>query len=192
MPLGEVRFLVSQTDPSLLGPCQAEIAFAGRSNAGKSSLLNALLRKNLARVSGTPGRTRTISVFLVGREQWMVDLPGYGYASGPAASRAGWGPMIEGYMTGRESLRMVFVLIDAEIGPTKLDLQMLRWLQSEGVPWRVVAAKADQISASRVQARKSELAQAVGVRAEDLAWVSVLKGYGVRELRRDAEALLGL
>src|SRR6185369_16248007 len=105
-------------------------------NVGKSSLLNALCRKPLARVSNTPGRTRTINVFVIGADRWLVDLPGYGFATGPAEEREGWAAMIEGYLQGRPSLKMIFVLIDGKVGPTKLDLQTLKWLEEKGLPWR--------------------------------------------------------
>lgn len=190
MPPDPVKFLLSETDPSRLGPSAGEVAFVGRSNAGKSTLLNALFLKGLARVSGTPGCTRTINVYQLKKDFWLVDLPGYGFASGTEASRAGWGEMIEGYLTGRENLRMVFVLVDAKVGPTKLDQQMLRWLQTQGLPWRVVATKSDQVKGSQLQARKRAVSEASGVIVESLAWVSALDGHGIRELRREVSILL--
>lgn len=189
-PLGAVKFLLSETDPSRLAPCAAEVTFVGRSNVGKSTLLNALCRKTLARVSNTPGRTRTINVFEDGPQRWIVDLPGYGYASGPEEERETWQAMIEGYLTGREGLRMIFVLVDAKVGPTKLDLQMLHWLESARLPWRVVATKTDQVKASLSAARRREAAHAMGLAPEDIAWVSAEKGLGIKELRGLVSTLL--
>ncbi|OGR90708.1 MAG: ribosome biogenesis GTP-binding protein YsxC [Elusimicrobia bacterium RBG_16_66_12] len=185
-----MKFLFSETDPARLGPSCGEVAFVGRSNAGKSTLLNALFLKGLARVSGTPGCTRTINVYQVAAGRWLVDLPGYGFASGTEASRAGWGAMIEGYLTGRRNLRMIFVLVDAKVGPTKLDLQMLRWLQTQGLPWRVVATKSDQVKSARQQAQRRAVADAAGVLPENVAWISALENLGVRELRREVSSLL--
>jgi GTP-binding protein len=189
-PLETAAYLLSETDPSRLPPCAAEAAFIGRSNVGKSSLLNALCRRDVAKVSNQPGRTRAINVFTLGQERWLVDLPGYGFAVGPEAERAGWGPMIEGYLKGRPSLRMIFTLIDAKVGPTKLDVQMVEWLEASGLPWRPVATKADQVKSSRSRARRGEAAHALGVQAEELAWTSAQDDFGVRELRAEVSAAL--
>jgi len=188
--LDDVKYLLSETAPDKLAACAAEVTFVGRSNVGKSTLLNAVCRKDLARVSGTPGRTRAINVFAAAPGRWLVDLPGYGYAKGGQAEREGWGPMIEGYLTRRPALRQVFVLVDAKVGPTKLDVEMLRWLQSQGLPWRVVATKADQVKPSGAAARRRDAASALGILPENLAWVSAAENYGIKELRAEVEALL--
>ena len=190
-PLEPVTFLLSETDPRKLPACAAEVTFVGRSNVGKSTLLNSVCRKDVARVSNTPGRTRTINVFSAG-QGWLVDLPGYGFAHGPASERDTWGGMIEAYLTGRPGLRMGFVLIDAKVGPTKLDLQMLRWLEAAKLPWTVVATKADQVRPSKAAAQRREAAQAMGLAPEELGWVSALKGLGINELRGAVAALLTL
>lgn len=189
--LENVRFLLSEVAPEKLGPCGAEVAFVGRSNVGKSTLLNALCGRSLARVSSTPGRTRTINVFLAGHDRWLVDLPGYGYVAGRPAEAEGWGAMIEGYLTGRPTLRMVFALVDAKVGPTRLDMEMLDWLAAKGLPWRIVATKADQVKPSRTVARRREVARALGMEPEALAWVSAARGAGMPALRAETAALLG-
>jgi len=189
----DARFLKSATHVSQLGACHSEVAFAGRSNVGKSSLLNALVRrKQLARVSKTPGRTREINVFLIGPDRWMVDLPGYGYAKGPAKERAAWKGMLEGYVTTRSTLRMIFVLVDAEVGPTPLDHQMIEWLQSIDRDYRVVATKSDRVKASRRVAQQRNVAAVLGLTIPDIAWVSSSTGTGIDELRREVAEILDL
>lgn len=189
--LNNVRYERTVTDPGKLPPCAAEVAFAGRSNAGKSSLLNAICgRRNLAHVSQVPGKTRTINVYNAGRGACIVDLPGYGFAVGPEDERAGWRYMIEGYLLGRPSLRMVFMLVDAKAGPTKLDLQMALWLQSSQIPYRVVINKSDKIPLPKHAERRKEIAEALEISADHVFWVSALKGTGIPELERAvAEAL---
>lgn len=190
--LDSVRFLLSDTDPAKLGESLAEVAFVGRSNSGKSTMINALCRKDLARTSNTPGRTRTINVYEAAPRRRLVDLPGYGFATGPAASRAGWGEMIEGYLVGSKTLAAIYVLVDAKLGPQKIDLEMLNWLQAENLPWRVVVTKTDQVKSSRALLRRREVAQSVGLTAEAVAWVSSQEGTGISELRNEIAKLIGV
>lgn len=190
--LDAVKFLLSETDPAKLGASEAEVAFVGRSNSGKSTMINALCRMDLARTSRTPGRTRTINVYEAAPRRRIVDLPGYGFAVGPESSREGWGAMIEGYLQGSKTLLAIFVLVDAKLGPTKIDLEMLRWLQSESLPWRIVATKTDQVKPSRSFVRRREVAQLVGTTPEALAWVSSQEGTGIAELRIEIARLLGV
>jgi GTP-binding protein len=191
--LRNARFLVSAPDAKHLGACHAEVALVGRSNVGKSSLLNALTSQTqLARVSRTPGRTRLINVFLAGPDRWIVDLPGYGYAAGPRAETDAWQAMVEGYLLGRPTLRMVFVLVDAEVGPTKLDLQLLNWLDHERLPHIIVATKADQVKPGRQTARRREVAAVLGLLPDAIVWVSSKKGKGLTALRNEMAALLEL
>lgn len=188
--LSHAKYLLSETSAAKLGASAAEVAFVGRSNVGKSTLLNGLCNKPLAHTSSTPGRTRVINVYDAGQSRWLVDLPGYGYAQGGQAERAGWGDMIEGYLTRRPNLRMVLALVDAKVGPTKLDFDMLRWLQSQRLPWSVVATKADQVKPSTAVHRRRDVASAMGVAPEAMFWVSAEKNDGLRELRAAVTALL--
>ena len=192
-PLHDARFLTSASTVNTLGVCHAEVAFIGRSNVGKSSLLNALThQKSLARTSKTPGRTRLINVFLTGPDRWLVDLPGYGFAVGPVKEKATWQAMIEGYLRGRKTLRMIYVLVDAEVGPTRLDLEVVGWLSEIELPYRIVATKGDQVKPSRALTRRKELSGALGLHPNDIAWVSADKGTGIADLRKEVAAMLDL
>jgi GTP-binding protein len=182
-----LRFVTSASRTSQLPEFDAEVAFVGRSNVGKSALINALANtKQLARVSNTPGRTQLINLFEVsgdGDKRALVDLPGYGYAKVPGRVRKDWPEMIEGYLLERESLVQVFVLVDGAIGPTPLDVQMLDWLRENGVPHTVVATKMDKVKSSRRDARKRELSAGCMLDPGDVVWVSSAKGTGIDQLR---------
>lgn len=180
----QIKFVQSATDVRDLPDSPAEVAFVGRSNVGKSSLINALAnQRQLARVSNTPGRTQLINVFTVPTGGTLVDLPGYGYAAVPGRVKQGWQKMIEGYLLDRESLVMVFVLVDGEIGPTKLDVQMLDWLRECDVPHTVVATKGDKVRSSKRATRKKELAAGCELEPGDVVWVSTHNGANIDVLR---------
>ena len=139
---------VTSTFPENTKP---EIAFAGRSNVGKSSLINGLLnRKNLARTSSTPGKTITINFYEINKEFFFVDLPGYGYAKAARTERAKWGKMIEKYLNNRSNLRSVFLLVDCRIPPTKDDQQMYSWMVSAGFNPVIIATKTDKLSKNQM------------------------------------------
>ncbi len=183
-----LRFLVSASRRGQLPDSPAEVAFVGRSNVGKSSLINALANtKQLARVSNTPGRTQLINIFELeepGRANGtVVDLPGYGYAKVPGRIRKDWPEMIEGYLLEREELEQVFVLVDGEIGPTPLDRQMLDWLRQGGVPHTVVATKHDKVKSSKRATRRKDLAAGCDLEPGDVVWVSASTGHGIDDLR---------
>ena len=128
-----------------------EVAFAGKSNVGKSSLINTLVnRKKLARTSGQPGKTQTINFYNVNHEMYIVDLPGYGYAKISQSISAKWGPMIENYLHTSSKLRMIFLLIDIRHKPTDNDVQMYRWILSNGFSPVIVATKLDKLKRSQV------------------------------------------
>jgi GTP-binding protein len=180
----QIRFVASATDVRDLPDSPAEVTFVGRSNVGKSSLINALAnQRQLARVSNTPGRTQLINVFEVANKGTLVDLPGYGYAAAPGRVKQGWQKMIEGYLLDREPLVMVFVLVDGEIGPTKLDAQMLFWLRENGIPHTVVATKGDKVKPSKRATRKKELAAGCDLEPGDVVWVSTHNGANIDVLR---------
>ncbi|MFM8563037.1 MAG: ribosome biogenesis GTP-binding protein YihA/YsxC [Acidimicrobiia bacterium] len=179
-----IEFVTSAVDVRVLPPSPSEVAFVGRSNVGKSSLINSLAnRKQLARVSNTPGRTQLINVFGLPNGSTLVDLPGYGYAAVPGRVKQGWQKMIEGYLLERDELVNVFVLVDGEIGPTKLDVQMLEWLRANGIAHTVVATKHDKVKSAKRQTRKKDLAAGCMLEPGDVVWVSATKGVGIDTLR---------
>jgi len=178
------KFVMSGDDVRRLPDTRAEVAFLGRSNVGKSSLLNALANhKRLAHTSKTPGRTQLLNLFQLGDGTTAMDLPGYGFAAVPGKTRSGWQHMIEGYLLDREELVMVLVLVDGEIGPTKLDVQMLDWLRSHELPHTVVASKADKVKPSKRGVRRRDVADGCGVMLDEVIWVSAAKGDGIEKLR---------
>lgn len=189
--LRETKFVSSATNVKQLGLSFAEVAFIGRSNVGKSSLLNALcFQKGLAKTSKTPGRTRLINVFAAGVDRWIIDLPGYGFALGPAKERECWKAMVEGYLTSRESLCMVYLLVDAEVGPTSLDHQMIIWLGLNKLPYRIIATKCDKVRASKQLTQWQAVASDLGLDRVDIAWVSAASGVGISSLRIEIAKIL--
>ncbi|MGA0323625.1 MAG: ribosome biogenesis GTP-binding protein YihA/YsxC [Ilumatobacteraceae bacterium] len=180
----QLKFVQSATRVHQLPELGPEVAFVGRSNVGKSSLINSLAhQRQLARVSNTPGRTQLINVFSHVAGGAVVDLPGYGYAKVPGHIRGDWSSMIEGYLLEREELVMVFVLVDGEIGPTPLDVQMLEWLRYNDVPHTVVATKSDKVKSAKRQRRKRDLAEGCMLEQGDIVWVSASKNVGIERLR---------
>jgi GTP-binding protein len=168
-----------------------EIAFSGRSNVGKSSLLNKLVqRKALARVSGTPGKTREINFFRVNDAFHLVDLPGYGYARVSKAARDAWRPLIEGYLRASEHLRGVVQLVDARHAPSPDDLRMMDFLASLGVPTIVVATKVDKLSRAERGPTLAALAAQLGVEDEQLIPFSARTGEGRDDLAQAVVAIL--
>jgi len=138
-------------------PVRPEVAFVGRSNVGKSSLINTLINmKNLARTSKQPGKTRTLNFFSVNEMFYLVDLPGYGFAKTSKKEQLAWQEAIEGYLLGSEQLRMLYVLVDCKVGVKNNDVQLVEWLRFKNVPFQIIATKIDRISKSAraVQAKK--------------------------------------
>ena len=190
----QLEFVMSAAKHGQLPDSEVEIAVAGRSNVGKSSLLNALAnRKSLAKTSKTPGATRLLNVFELqpeGSGRWIVDLPGYGYAKAPKHEQARWARMIENYLVEREQLELVLLLVDGEVGPTGLDKQSIEWFQHIGVPLRIVATKHDKVKSSKLGKRKNDLAKGCGVEKKHVRWVSSAKGVGIPELRNEIHGFL--
>jgi GTP-binding protein len=164
-----IEFLTTVADTLTLPPARgAEVAFVGRSNAGKSSAINALAnRKRMAFVSKTPGRTQHINFFTVGPDQFLIDLPGYGYAAVPAAERDRWNELIGGYLQARSSLRGVVLIMDARhpLGP--LDYQLLDWLKPTKVPVHVLLSKADKLGQQQATATLRSVYASLGELGEN-------------------------
>lgn len=193
-----MKILKSQLDTVAVKPSQypadtmAEIAFAGRSNVGKSSLLNLLTgRKKLARVSGSPGKTRTINFYLVNDTFRIVDLPGYGYAKVSRSVTDNWGDMMEQYLQNREGLRKVIQLVDIRHKPTAQDVQMYEYLRHYGLDGIVVATKADKVSRNEAQKNMSVIRKTLQLTADDkIIPVSALKKTGYEQLLSEIEDIL--
>ncbi len=166
-----------------------EIAFLGRSNVGKSSLINSLLlRKGLARTSNTPGRTQSINFFLINQSFYFTDLPGYGYAKVSKTMRADWGKMAEEYLSERTELALCIQLIDSRHDPSALDMQLSEWLRFNNKPHVVVATKADKLSKNELQ--KSIFAAAKLLETAKIITFSTQTGLGREELWSEINAAM--
>jgi GTP-binding protein len=184
MPPLPLQFLTSAGNVRDLPDSPAEVAVVGRSNVGKSSLINALSGRNdLARVSKTPGRTRLLNCFELAGGATVVDCPGYGYAQASKATRATLATMTERYLLEREQLAMLLVLVDGEIGPTRLDLDIIEWVRTNQLPHTIVATKHDKVKSSQRARRQKEVAAACRLDRGDIVWVSAAKGTGIERLR---------
>jgi GTP-binding protein len=163
MDVHQAVFIKSAVKPKDFPPAELpEVAFVGRSNVGKSSLINVLAgRKALVRTSSTPGRTQLINFFDINGTLTLVDLPGYGYAKAPPEVRKQWGPMIETYLAKRENLKAVVLILDIRRIPSDGDLDMLGWLERYGIPPIIVLTKCDKLSKNERSKQTSLIAQAI-------------------------------
>jgi GTP-binding protein len=184
------RFLAGASDPARIPTFpQPEIAFAGRSNVGKSSLLNRLVgSQRLARVSKTPGRTQQINFFLVDDRITFVDLPGYGFARVPLSVKAQWKSLVETYLTDRRQLRAVIVLVDSRRLLEDDDVRLLDFLLTNGVPHLVVATKADKLATSARRQASATLSAAAAARGIEAVACSANSGEGVDLLWKKIES----
>ena len=173
------EFILSANNPEHFpADGMPEIAFLGRSNVGKSSLINAIAgKKGLAFTSNTPGRTQSINFYRIDSRLYFVDLPGYGYARVPLASKAEWAKLIEQYLRERKTLQLSFLILDARRGWMDTDLDLKAWLEANGHPYRVVVSKIDKLN----QAEQQRGLKAIRQYAEPLPF-SAVTGRGVREI----------
>ncbi|XID93591.1 ribosome biogenesis GTP-binding protein YihA/YsxC [Paenibacillaceae bacterium WGS1546] len=185
MKIKQSEFVISAVGPGQY-PAEGlpEVALAGRSNVGKSSLINRmLLRRNLARTSQQPGKTQTLNYYRINGELFFVDFPGYGYARVSKSEREAWGRMIEKYLRGREPLKLVLQLVDVRHPPSADDVRMYEWLAHYGIPMIVVATKADKISRSQWQKHMKVIRQSLGMPGHvPLVLFSSVTGQGREEL----------
>lgn len=184
---GKVQ-LTQLSKPSFPG-----VVFLGRSNVGKSTLINILCNKrNLARTSSTPGKTRYINYYLINKKIYFVDLPGYGYAKVPEQMRASWGKLIEEYLKKRKQIRLAVQLIDARQGATELDKIMIGWLEYYRIPYIIVFSKADKIARSKVVNHLSVTKKSLGTLhyCKDYIPFSAITGDGKSEILRALDAHL--
>ncbi len=175
------------TSAARLGQCPPpelpEFAFAGRSNVGKSSLLNTLMnRRRLALTSATPGKTRLINFFRINRRYLLVDLPGYGYARVAESERRSWRPMVESYLAGRQTLRAVALLVDIRRTPGPEEELLLHWLDRRSIPAVVVATKTDKISRRAQETRRALIADGLALSPEEVILFSAKTRQGRQEL----------
>jgi GTP-binding protein len=185
---GPVDFVKGVVAMSGMPPAdRIEVCFAGRSNVGKSSLINALTgRKSLARASNTPGRTQEINYFALGDARYMVDLPGYGYAEAPVAIVAKWQALLKSYLSGRQTLRRAFVLIDSRHGVKAVDQEIMDLLDRSAVTFQAVMTKADKISKAELEKNIDQTRQALSKHPAafpEIIVTSSEKGVGIETLR---------
>ncbi|MGA9565702.1 MAG: ribosome biogenesis GTP-binding protein YihA/YsxC [Candidatus Korobacteraceae bacterium] len=195
----QTRFITSAADPQQFpAPSAPEIAFLGRSNVGKSSLINALVGDKVAKTSNTPGRTQTINFFELRRpgrphpEFFFVDLPGYGYARVPKAITTLWSQFIDPYLASRSSLALCLSLVDISIPPQQSDIQLHEWLRHHDRPYLVVATKADRISNNHLRKALAELSSELGVPSDAIIPFSVKGKTGHVELWRAIQVATGM
>jgi len=192
MDVKQADFIKSAVKPKDYPPAELpEVAFVGRSNVGKSSLINVLAnRKALVRTSNTPGRTQLINFFNINGVLTLVDLPGYGYAKAPPDVRKQWGPMIENYLAKRDSLKTVVLILDIRRIPSDGDMQMLNWLNNYGIPPLIVLTKCDKLSKLETAKQTALIAAAIDRKKEDLLFFSALSKKGRDEVWLKIEQML--
>jgi GTP-binding protein len=185
-----IKSIVNLKDRPL--PALPEIAIVGRSNVGKSSLVNCLINiKNFARVSKQPGKTQTINYFLVDERFYLVDLPGYGFARVSKQAKKSWQKMIEDYLLNSKTLKTLIVLIDSKVGPKDNDLQLIEWLRFNDISYRVIATKVDKISKSARPARAKQIYEKLGLSPrEPLLFFSAKDRTGREEVLQYINELL--
>lgn len=170
-----------------------EVAFAGRSNVGKSSFINALVgRKRLAQVSKEPGRTQSINFYILNDAFYFVDLPGYGYARVPIPVRKQWKDLVEGYLRKRANLRAVIVIFDIRRLPKQEDISLLSWFDAHGIPFIIVLSKADKLSSNKRREQLIRIGELLSVRIGDMIQFSATTGEGKEAVWEKLQSVISL
>ncbi|TFG91636.1 MAG: YihA family ribosome biogenesis GTP-binding protein [Syntrophobacterales bacterium] len=184
MKITSAEFIKSATDPyHYPDDLLPEVAFVGRSNVGKSSLINTLVnRKRLAKTSNTPGRTQLVNFFVINEALSFVDLPGYGYAKVPVSVKRGWSAMVEGYLEGRENLRLVVMILDIRREPSGNDDMLAQWLRDNNIEIAFVLTKTDKISRSQGNIARRKIGEHLGVPHDELLPFSAKTRSGKDEI----------
>lgn len=192
MDIKSAKFVTSATKISLDNLEDfSQIAFVGRSNVGKSSLINMLVKNSkLCKTSSTPGRTRLINYFLINDNLYFVDLPGYGFAKASKSEIDGWQSMIEPYLVENEQLKCVCMLVDSRIEPTAQDKQMLKFLNYYRIPFITIATKCDKFGKSKVKPQMQKLSNSLGVGVDNVFASSSETGFGRLEILRKLDQFL--
>jgi len=183
MKILSAEFVISAVGPKQFPQDRKpQIAFSGRSNVGKSSIINALLhRKNLVKTSQTPGKTQLINFFIINETYYFVDLPGYGYARVPYAVTDAWAPMIEGYLSSTPQLSAVIVLLDSRREPDERDLRLIEWLRQYDIPAIYALTKTDKLNRQELDRARRSVGTALGI-ADTLVLTSATTGQGIKDL----------
>ena len=192
MIIRSAKFICSAVTPEQYPPADLpEVAFAGRSNVGKSSLINKILsRRKLVRTSKTPGRTQLLNFFEINEVYRFVDLPGYGYAKVPVEVQRRWRPMVETYLTSRPNLKGMVLLLDIRREPSPEDLDLWHWLQTMGTEVITVVTKADKLSKNKGNKQVATIAKTLGCKTEELIKFSAMTGEGSERIWQQLIRLL--
>jgi GTP-binding protein len=192
MIIRSAKFICSAVTPGNYPPADLpEVAFAGRSNVGKSSLINKILnRKKLVRTSKTPGRTQLLNFFEINEIYRFVDLPGYGYAKVPVEVQKRWRPMVETYLTSRSNMRGMVLLLDIRREPSKEDLNLWHWLKTMSVEVVTVITKVDKLSRNKRNKQIAAIAKTLGCKKQELIEFSAMTGEGRHEIWKELLRLL--
>lgn len=190
MRIRSVKFLKSATVPQSFD-CKKEIALVGRSNVGKSSLINYITNRKIAKESSSPGRTRLLNYFEINDGEFLlVDLPGYGYSVAGKEQSEGWGKMIEGYLLNNPNLKNLLFLVDIRLEPSEKDLMLMQFMVYYNIPFTVVATKSDKLSRAQQQISKQKIATKLKIGIDNIYVVSSTKRVGAEQLLDRIEQFL--